>query len=396
MEPSKLIIFIALYIVNVCVASPLPGPQYYADAQYDVIVIGGGPSGLSALSGLARVRRNVLLIDSGEYRNGQTRHIHDLLGNDGTTPAYFRWLAREQISRYPTAKMINGTITSIENKNNGSYFIAKDRNGTSYSGRKVVLATGLIDVLPPTPGLADVWSRGVYWCPWCDGYEHRDQSYGIIGPLDGVQATTYEIETLNKNAIGFVNGTYTDDYVSKLNASTPGWQDQLKAWNITIDNRTITSITRLQDGATNYSTTAMAEYDQFRLDFTEGPPAVRDAFIVSFPSKQRSSLGKDLGVRVIESAKEQKLFADISSGLRTNLYGVYAVGDCNTDNSTNVPHAMWSGKRAAVSIHVEIAKQEAKVAAGQAKRDFPVNDEEMLQFMGRDIDEVWKRSFEKD
>ncbi|KKY13379.1 putative sulphydryl oxidase [Diplodia seriata] len=89
--------------------------------EYDAIIVGGGPSGLSALSGLARVRRNVLLIDSGEYRNAQTRHIHDLLGFDGVTPAYYRHAARQQLRHYSTVSWTNGTVTSITPTGNSSY-----------------------------------------------------------------------------------------------------------------------------------------------------------------------------------------------------------------------------------------------------------------------------------
>lgn len=93
----------------------------------------------------------------------------------------------------------------------------------------------------------------------------------------------------------------------------------------------------------------MPEYDLFRVDFTEGESVERAAFLVSFPKEQASGVGRDLGVTIYS----ERLYANQSSSLLTNVPGVYAVGDANTDNSTNLPHALWSGKRAAVGLHGE-------------------------------------------
>lgn len=148
---------------------------------YDVIIVGGGPAGLSAASALGRVRRSALLIDSGEYRkvhmfkpltlqlsivfstgNAQTQHMHDVIGNDGTAPSAFRTLARELISVYTSISMTNGTVTAIRAENNGSYFTTEDQDGEQYLSKKVILATGMKDILPNTPGLATAWGRGIY------------------------------------------------------------------------------------------------------------------------------------------------------------------------------------------------------------------------------------------
>lgn len=131
--------------------------------DYDVLVVGGGPSGLSALSGLARVRRTAILLDSGVYRNAATRHMHDVIGNDGTVPAVFRAKAREGILRYPSVSIVNTTVSKIESVNNGSYFVATDLAGRSYKTRKVILGTGLKDILPDTPDVSTLWGQGMYW-----------------------------------------------------------------------------------------------------------------------------------------------------------------------------------------------------------------------------------------
>lgn len=150
---------------------------------YDVIVVGGGPAGLSAASALGRVRRSALLIDSGVYRtdlskpwpvccmpatdeaflgNAPTQEVHDVITRDGTVPSEFRALAREQISVYTSVSMMNGTVSSVVPEDNNTYFTITDEDGKQYLSKKVILATGMKDILPDTPGLSAGWGKGIY------------------------------------------------------------------------------------------------------------------------------------------------------------------------------------------------------------------------------------------
>lgn len=97
--------------------------------------------------------------------NAQTQHIHDVIGDDGTPPNVFRALAREQISAYRSVSMKNGTVASITANGNGTYFTTEDQDGQQYLSKRIILATGMKDLLPNTPGLADIWGRGIY-CKW--------------------------------------------------------------------------------------------------------------------------------------------------------------------------------------------------------------------------------------
>jgi thioredoxin reductase len=209
-----------------------------------------------------------------------------------------------------------------------------------------VLATGVVDILPSTPGLIEGFGKGIFWCPWCDGYEHRDQPFGILGTLPHIVSSVLEISTLNSDIIAFVNGSYTDEYISALEKDYPDWKAQMAAYNVSIDNRTITSFERVQDGGENRNEVGQ-QFDIFRVHFTEGEPVVRNAFLTNFETAQRSSLPDDLGLAM----KDGKIDTSINPGMRTSLAGVFAVGDANSDGSTNVPHAMFSGKRAAVFGH---------------------------------------------
>lgn len=360
---------------------------------YDAIIVGGGPAGLAAGSGLARVRRNVLLIDSGEYRNNPTRHMHDVLGYDGVTPAYYRWAAREQLSHYETISLVNGTVTKIEaqdSKDNTTLFSVTTQSGGEgaeevVSARKVVLATGLRDILPGTPGVEENWGKGIYWCPWCDGHEHADQSLGLLGPLEEAAGLTREILTLNTDLVALVNGTDTPEARAAAEESFPGWEEFLALNNVTLENRTIASITRLQDGGDNGADPSLPtapEKDLFRVDFEgeNSEPLQRAAFFASFPDEQKSSVGEDLGVELLGG----RLSADPTKGLVTNINGVYAIGDANSDNVTNVPHALFSGKRTAVYLHVQIAREDANAQLAEG--------EESLETRELDLDprSVWE------
>ncbi|OOQ90621.1 sulphydryl oxidase [Penicillium brasilianum] len=357
--------------------------------DYDVIVVGGGPAGLSALSGVSRVRRTALLFDNQEYRNGPTRNMHDVIGNDGTPPAEFRALAREQILKYPTAHIKNATVKSITpiGTNEVSVFSVVDASGKNYTARKIVLGTGMRDVLPDTPGLQEAWGKGIFWCPWCDGYEHRDQSFGILGNLSDVLGSVLEVNTQFSDIIAFVNGTQTPAGEAQATASHEDWREQLKAWNIKIENRTIASIERLQDGETHQNKTTDMQFDKFLVHFTTGEPVERNAFITNFAAVQRSSLPYQMHLNVTK----EKINVD-ASGMRTNVTGVYAVGDANSDGSTNVPHAMFTGKKAAVYLHVQMSREDSasKISkrVGLSQREL---EKEATRAIGRNLEPQWEK-----
>ncbi|TQV92754.1 hypothetical protein V2A60_009219 [Cordyceps javanica] len=334
--------------------------------DYDAIIVGGGPSGLAALSGLARVRRKVLLVDSGEYRNAATRHLHDLPGNDGQQTAYYRWVARKSIANYGTVTMTNGTVTEIQPERNNTYFsVTYSFNATgggeqaiTYRARKVVLGTGLRDVIPGTPGLRENFGKGIYWCPWCDGHEHADQSLGIVGPVTSAPGTYREVATLNSDVVAFTNGTAANQtMLDATEKSFPRWHAYLEAKNVTVDDRVMTSIERLADGAdpsADPSLPTHPEHDLFRVHFADGNSTLRNAFIINVPTEQASTLPRDAGAKLDDGGK---IAVDPTKGLATTVPGLYAVGDANNDGATNIPYALFSGKRTAVYLHVQLERE---------------------------------------
>ncbi|OAA56102.1 FAD-dependent pyridine nucleotide-disulfide oxidoreductase [Cordyceps fumosorosea ARSEF 2679] len=331
--------------------------------DYDAIIIGGGPSGLAALSGLARVRRNVLLVDSGEYRNAATRHLHDLPGNDGQQGAYYRFVARKSIANYGTITMTNGTITKIQPERNNTYFTVTGTytgdHEITYTARKVILGTGIRDVIPGTPGLRENFGKGIYWCPWCDGHEHADQALGIVGPVTAAPGTLREVTTLNTDVVAFTNGTAANQtLLDATEAGFPRWREYMAAKGAPVDDRVMTSIERLRDGAdpsADPSLPTHPEHDLFRVHFASGEPVLRNAFIINVPTEQASSLPADIGAEVVKG----KIAVDANKGLVTSVPGVYAIGDANNAGATNIPFALFSGKRTAVYLHVQLERENA-------------------------------------
>ncbi|KAL5358961.1 FAD/NAD(P)-binding domain-containing protein [Aspergillus floccosus] len=359
-------------LFSILSAVALAAAESIPETEYDVIVVGGGPSGLSALSGVSRVRRTALLFDDHQYRNAPTRNMHDVIGNDGTPPDAFRALAREQISKYPTAHFSNATVSSITATGNGNFsaFSVADSDGKTHTARKVVLGTGMKDILPDTPGLQEAWGKGIFWCPWCDGYEHRDQPFGILGPVSDVLGSMLEVNTQFTDIIAFVNGTLTPEGKAAATKKHKGWEEQLQAWNIKLENRIITRIERLQDGETHQNKTADLQFDKFL----------------------RSTLPEQMHLNVTDD----KIVVNFN-GMGTNLTGVFAVGDANSDGSTNVPHAMFSGKRAAVYLHVEMSTEEstAKVARRNELLTRRMLEKEAVRAIGANLEPQWEQAQRK-
>lgn len=144
---------------------------------YDAIVIGGGPAGLQAALTIGRMHRQVLLLDSGEYRNAAVEHAHNLVTNDGRDPAELRAIARAELAAYPTVEVRD---TEVESVSGGLGDFRVELPGGIERARRLVLATGMRDELPPVPGLAEQWGRLVAQCPFCHGHEFAGRRVAIL------------------------------------------------------------------------------------------------------------------------------------------------------------------------------------------------------------------------
>ena len=172
--------------------------------QYDVIIVGGGPAGLSAALLLGRARRRVLLCDSGRPRNATSHALHAFITRDGIDPAQFRRVARAELKRYPRAEFRQCEVTDA--KRIGPRFEVVLRDGGRARARALLLATGQIDVLPAVDGAAELYGRGVFPCPYCDGWEKRDQRIAVYGGDQKAMELALELLDWSKTTVLCTDG----------------------------------------------------------------------------------------------------------------------------------------------------------------------------------------------
>jgi thioredoxin reductase len=177
--------------------------QAQIDEQYDVVIVGGGAAGLSGALTLSRARRSVLVIDAGSPRNAPAGHVHNYLGREGTSPGELLATGRAEVTGYG-GTVIAGTVVTAEPigpdqiqddvriKDDAGFRLAL-ADGRTVLARRVLVTTGLLDELPDVPGLAERWGHDVLHCPYCHGWEVRDQAIAVLatGPMSVHQALLF-------------------------------------------------------------------------------------------------------------------------------------------------------------------------------------------------------------
>ncbi len=151
--------------------------------RYDVIVVGGGAAGLSGALALSRARRSVLVVDDARPRNARAGHVHNYLGRKGATPAELLASGRAEVAGYG-GQFRDGRVTTAERVDDGFRVVLED--GGSVLARRLIVTTGLVDELPDIPGVAELFGSDVLHCPYCHGWEVRDQPVGVLGGPMGV------------------------------------------------------------------------------------------------------------------------------------------------------------------------------------------------------------------
>lgn len=260
------------------------------DSAYDAIVVGGGPAGLQATLTLARVHRRVLLLDSGRYRNDPAAHMHNVVAHDGTPPADFRKLAREQVAAYPTATIWEDTVTTVRPKGERYAVTLDDPEGTVLTARGLVLATGVRDVLPAAPGVADLWGDRVVHCPFCHGHEFADRPVAVLGTLPAGHLPAILAPV-----------------VSHTTVLTDGQAPVPTAAAATRTER-VTGLHRTDDGV--------------RVTFADGPDLEVAGVYVSTTLEQTTPFAAQLGLTTLPSGCVE---VDVMG--RTSLPRVHAAGD---------------------------------------------------------------------
>ncbi len=181
---------------------------------HDIIIIGGGAAGLSAAELLGRARRDVLVIDSAAPRNRFAPNMHGVLGHDGLPPLELLEKGRAELERYGV-KVTTGSIESVTEVVRGLKVTLAD--GTVEHARAVLVASGIDDILPDIPGLAEHWGDTVFQCPYCHGWEHRDQRIGVLASSPMLFQYAQLVRNWTDDLTVFVTGT---DVAAQLDDTT--------------------------------------------------------------------------------------------------------------------------------------------------------------------------------
>lgn len=184
--------------------------------KFDVIIIGGSYSGLSAAMSLGRALRNVLIIDSGKPCNIQTPHSHNFITQDGKTPNEIATLAKQQVEKYTTVHFYDGKATMGQKTKNGFEITTDNKN--TFTTKKLIFATGVKDIMSDIKGFSACWGVSIIHCPYCHGYEYSNLKTGILANGDVAFELGKLINNWTKNLVIFTNGTskLTEEQILKL------------------------------------------------------------------------------------------------------------------------------------------------------------------------------------
>lgn len=309
----------------------------HPETHVDVAVVGGGAAGLAAALQLVRSRRRVVVIDGGEPRNAPAAHMHSYLGHDGRPPGEFLQIARGEVAGYG-GEIVDGRVESIAASDGAFELHLAD--GTAVRARKVVAATGLIDELPDIAGLRDHWGDTVIHCPYCHGWEVRDEPVALVatGPLAGHVALLFRQLTERLTVVEHVADSIGADDRRRLTARGVAIVAGPAAAVATDDGGALRGL-RLADGT------------------------VVDAAAVAVSTRMMARLGPfaDLGVAVVDAPMGMGQQVDADARGATSVPGVFAVGNVR-DVSQQVLQAAADGARVGGMINAELAAEDADLA----------------------------------
>lgn len=293
----------------------------------DVIIVGAGPAGLSAALVLARACRSVLVFDHGHPRNGSAVAMHGYLTRDGASPHDFRALAREELARYPSVKIVDLEVTEAACTDNA--FRVTTIDNQHYSAKKLLLATGVVDHVPEIPGLREMYGRSVFHCPYCDGYEVRGKRLVVYGREDRAYGLALELIGWSKDIVIVSDGTCGIEAKDRA---------RLEKHRIAVREEKVSRV----EGS---------EGQLQRIVFDSGDPLECDAMFFTTGQTQRSQLADMLGCEFNEKGT-------VRTGPyeTTHLRGLYVAGDASRAVQWVIVAAA-EGAEAAYSINQDLIKE---------------------------------------
>jgi thioredoxin reductase len=303
--------------------------------SFDVVIIGGGPAGLSAALALGRARKRVLVCDAGPRRNARAVHMHNFVSRDGVTPQEFRRVAREQLSVYPSVVVEDVGVESVTGSK-GAFRVAL--GARTVEARRILLCTGLVDEMLPLEGFRELWGHAVVQCPYCHGWEARDRPWGYL--VRAPHAAHLLLFALQLRGWTSDVCVFTNGEVELPEAV----QSQLGAAGLRLETAPIQRL--------------IARGDQLEAIELEGGTRVGCELLFAHPPQHQVEV-----VRALAVALDAEGFVQVDPMTReTTVPGVFAAGDLTTRMQAAIAAAA-SGMHAAAMINVELTMELASRAA---------------------------------
>jgi thioredoxin reductase len=296
--------------------------------RYDCIVVGAGPAGLSAALMLGRCRRRVLVCEAGEPRNARSTGLHSYLTREGIAPLEFLRLARKEVEEFPTIEFLSAEVKDARRTNEGFMVVLADR--TELEARKLLLATGVMDELPDIDGLRPLYGTSVHHCPYCDGWEWRDQPIAIYGRGEEGSGLALGLSVWSDDLVLCTDGP------SDL---TTTQQEQLERLGIEVREDEVVRL----EGQRGWLS---------RIIFAQGEPLPRRALFVAAGQHQQSDLALRLGCRFTGKGA-----VDTGSCEATEVPGLYVAGDASKE-AQFVIVAAAEGAEAGMAINKALLKDD--------------------------------------
>lgn len=295
-------------------------------SPYDAIILGGGPAGLSAALILGRCRRRVVVCDAGRPRNAASRALHGFLTRDGIAPRELLRIARRQLARYGV-ELLRGE--AVEARRSRAGFEVALASGARLSSRKLLIATGVIDRLPDVDGLRTLYGRGVFHCPYCDGWEVTDRPLAVYGRGRAGAGLALSLKTWSRDV------ALVSDGAARLGALH---RRRLEANRIRLFEAPIARLEPRRGG--------------LAIVFEDGGSLQRGALFFSTRQDPCSELPKRLGCRFTAKGAVK---TDRLEG--TGVDGLYVAGDASHDVQLAIVAAA-EGAKAAFAINRVLQEEE--------------------------------------
>lgn len=288
----------------------------------DVVIVGGGPAGMSAALVLGRSLRRTLVLDHGAPRNSAAGHAHNLFTRDGTAPEALQLIARRQLAAYPGALVRDAQVTTIHRE--GDLFVATDTEGDAHRARRVLLASGVVDELPPYEGFERFWGTSAFHCPYCHGWEARGRCVAILGDRSAEEAMS---------AVEQMRG-WTHDLV----LCTDG--------GVELDEGARATLALLGVELRESPIESLEGGDALEcIRFADGTRVDCGALFLHPRQHVRGPLVESLGCRLCDNG-----LVEVGPDSQTSVPGIYAAGDM-TSTLQQVVTAAASGTAAAISLN---------------------------------------------